>query len=204
MLRAPIPLDAALTVDVAGPRATLRQDETVLAEAAPGSLDVDPPEPVPYEEALAAGERYPGFTTHPMPTCFGCGGERAPGDGLRLAIGRLGDGRVAAAWQPDDSLLPAGAEVPVIGAEFAWTVLDCTSGWAWDMPGEPALLGTMTGIVDEAPYAGDRCVAVAAVVSREGRKIRTVSALYDADGRVLGRAQSVWVTVDPARFAVTG
>lgn len=200
VLRAPIPLETPLDVVVDGPTVTVWQDGAVLAEATPGELTIDPPDPVSYEDAVRAGERYPGYATHPMPTCFGCGMERTAGDGLRLAVGALGDGRVAAAWRPDTSLLPAGASDEEIAAEFAWTVLDCTSAWAWDFPGEPALLGTMTGIVDEAPYAGDSCVAVASVVSREGRKIHTVSSLYDADGRVLGRAQSVWITVPAARF----
>lgn len=200
VLRAPIPLDTPTLVTSDGGAVTVRLDDRLLAEAMPGELDTDPPEPVGYADAAAAGERYPGLLRHPMPTCFGCGIDRRPGDGVRLAVGPVGDGRVAATWQPDTSLLPPGDDGGPVPAEFAWTVLDCAAAWAWDFAAEPALLGTMTGIVDEAPYAGERCVVVATVLGREGRKIHTASALYDADGRVLGRAQSVWITVDPARI----
>lgn len=200
VLRAPIPLDTPTLVTSDGGAVTVRLDDRLLAEATPGELDTDPPEPVGYADAAAAGERYPGLLRHPMPTCFGCGIDRRPGDGVRLAVGPVGDGRVAATWQPDTSLLAPGDDGGPVPAEFAWTVLDCAAAWAWDFATEPALLGTMTGIVDEAPYAGERCVVVATVLGREGRKIHTASALYDADGRVLGRAQSVWITVDPARI----
>lgn len=201
-LRSPVPLDTPLTATVTAGRAVLHGDVGLLAEAGHAELDADPLEPVPYADALAAGERYPGNARHPMPHCFGCGVRREAGDGLRLAIGPVGDGRVAAAWVPDASLARPGAatgEGPV-GQEFVWTALDCTSAWTWDFAAEPALLGTMTGIVDDAPYVHDRCVAVGGIVGREGRKIRTASTLYDEDGRVLGRAQSVWITVDPSRL----
>lgn len=199
-LRTPVPLDTPLSVNVVSDVVTLRLDGAIVAEAWPAELDTDPLEPVTYEEALAAGEHFPGYTRHPMPNCFGCGVDRAPADGLRLAVGPVGDGRVAAAWEPGASLLPAGVDTDEIAPEFAWTVLDCTAGWSWDIAGEPALLGTMTAIVDEAPYVGDRCVAVGGLLRREGRKLYTASSLYDADGRVLGRAQSVWITVEPGRF----
>jgi hypothetical protein len=34
----------------------------------------------------------------------------------------------------------------------------------------------------------------------EGRKTFTASTLHDADGRIVGRAEHVWVAVDPALF----
>jgi hypothetical protein len=33
-----------------------------------------------------------------------------------------------------------------------------------------------------------------------GRKLRTASTLYDADGRVVATAEHTWITVDPAVF----
>lgn len=201
VLRSPVSLDVPLDLTVDGDDVTLYEDGSLVAEAEPGELDTDPLEPVTYSGAIAAGERFADRAVdHPMPTCFGCGTERTAGDGLCLAIGPVADDRVATAWVPDPSLLPPGAQEGPIAPEIVWTVLDCTAAWAWDFPAEPALLGTMTGVVDEAPYVGDRCVAVATVTGREGRKIRTATCLYDADGRVLGRAQSVWITVDRSRL----
>lgn len=203
VLRSPVPLDTPLDVTVTGDDVIVELGGGRVAEARPGELDTDPLEPVSYADAVAARERFAGTERHPMPTCFGCGPARAEGDGLRIAPGAVGDGRVATSWTPDESLLAESDESGVIPAEFAWTVLDCTAGWAWDFGAEAALLGTVTGIVDEAPYAGDRCVAVAGVLGREGRKVRTASTLYDSDGRVLGRAQSIWIVVEPERFAAT-
>lgn len=203
VLRCPVPLDTPLDVTADGEDVTVELDGVRIAEARPGELDTDPLEPVSYADAAAARERFAGNVRHSMPTCFGCGTARDEGDGLRIAPGAVGEGRVATSWVPDESLLPAGDESGVVPAEFAWTVLDCTAGWAWDFGAEAALLGTMTGVVDEAPYAGDKCVAVAGILGREGRKVRTASTLYDSDGRVLGRAQSIWVVVEPERFAAT-
>lgn len=204
VLRSPVPLDTPLDVTVDDDHVTVDLDGVRIAEARPGELDTDPLEPVSYADAVAARERFGGRDRHPMPTCFGCGPARAEGDGLLIAPGAVDDGRVATSWVPDDSLLAGDGDTSgVIPAEFAWTVLDCTAGWAWDFGSEAALLGTVTGIVDEAPYAGDKCVAVAGILGREGRKVRTASTLYDSDGRVLGRAQSIWVVVEPERFAAT-
>ena len=36
---------------------------------------------------------------------------------------------------------------------------------------------------------------------RDGRKTFSSSTLYDADGRVVGTAEHLWVAVDPADFA---
>lgn len=194
VLKAPVPLETPLDLTVAGDHVTLRRGGDVIAEASPGELDADPLEPVPYSDAVAAGERFPGHAAHPTPGCFGCGVDRTPGDGLRLEVGDVGAGKVAGAWRPDESLLPASAEGEEIPQEFAWTILDCAAAWAFDVAAEPALLGTVTAIVDEAPFVGDRCVVVASVLGRERRKVYTASSLYDADGRILGRAQSIWVT----------
>ena len=35
----------------------------------------------------------------------------------------------------------------------------------------------------------------------DGRKTFTASTLHDSDGRVVARAEHVWVAVDPAAFA---
>jgi hypothetical protein len=35
---------------------------------------------------------------------------------------------------------------------------------------------------------------------QDGRKTFTASTLYDPDGRIVGRAEHVWVAVDPELF----
>ena len=42
---------------------------------------------------------------------------------------------------------------------------------------------------------------VGAGIGREGRKSWTTATMYDADGRVVGSAEHLWIAVDPAEFA---
>ena len=57
------------------------------------------------------------------------------------------------------------------------------------------VLGRMTAAVDALPQAGDPCVVMGRWLGAERRKTFTASTLYDADGRVLGRAQATWITL---------
>ena len=47
---------------------------------------------------------------------------------------------------------------------------------------------------------GEEHVVVGLACGREGRKTFTASTLYDADGRVVARAEHVWVAIDPSAF----
>ncbi|MEZ5194118.1 MAG: hypothetical protein R2734_17635 [Nocardioides sp.] len=132
-----------------------------------------------------------------------------PGDGLRIFPGRLAGGeadRAAATWTPHPSLAvgtpanePARTSLPV-----AWAALDCIGGWAGDDVGErPMVLGRMTALLDAAPVVGETHVVVGQRLGAEGRKTFTAAILYTADGRVVGRAEHVWFTVDPADFTAS-
>lgn len=48
---------------------------------------------VSFATAVEASRTYQGFVRHPFPTCFVCGPQREPDDGLRVFPGRLADGR---------------------------------------------------------------------------------------------------------------
>jgi hypothetical protein len=146
--------------------------------------------PVSYEEALEAAEKYRAAERHPFPGCFVCGPVREPGDGLRLAPGPVGEGTVAAPWTP--------REVPE--PELMWAVLDCPGGLALGQDDRVVVLGTMTAQVTELPEAGEQCVVMGLARSREGRKGHAATAAYGADGRLLGRAEQIWIEVDPALF----
>ncbi|MEV4259581.1 hypothetical protein AB0J52_41025, partial [Spirillospora sp. NPDC049652] len=58
----------------------------------------------------------------------------------------------------------------------------------------------MTARVHDLPEAGEPCVAVGVARSRQGRKMFAGSAVYGADGRLIGRAEQIWIEVDPERF----
>ncbi|GGU05783.1 hypothetical protein [Actinomadura citrea] len=192
-LRRPPPLDTELRVtveDERGHSARLWDGDRLVAEALAGAIVVPPIAAVPFEEALTAAEKYRTAENHPFPGCFVCGPEREPGDGLRLEPGPVSEGTVAAPWIPE--------RVPE--RELVWAALDCPGGWSFDVAGRPAVLGTMTAQVMDVPEAGERCVVMGLARSREGRKMHAATALYGADGRLLGRAEQIWIEVDPETF----
>ena len=195
-LRRPPPLDTELRVTVEDERglsARLWHGEALIAEALAGAIVVPPAPAVPYEAAVEAARGYLGVDDHPFPRCFVCGTDREPGDGLRLMPGPVADGTVAAPWTP--------SEEP--GPELVWAALDCPGAWSFAEPGHgrPSVLGTMTAQVTGVPAAGEPCVVMGMARTREGRKTHAATALYGADGRLLGRAEQIWIEVDPARFA---
>lgn len=128
-MRSPPPLDLPLTVErIESGKVRLSDAEMTIAEGRKAELRLDIPDPPTFEEAKSAAERYPGFETHPFPTCFGCGHERTEGDGLRIFSGPVnGSDVMAAPWFPDPSL---AGETGRVRTEFLWAALDCPAGWA--------------------------------------------------------------------------
>jgi hypothetical protein len=190
-LRTPPPLDTAMSVVSDGDGLVrLLDGPTVVADASRSRLDVDPVEPVEAARARAAHEHYAGLRTHPFPECFVCGPQRDAGDALALYPGRLGDGRTACVWSVTHEL--AGRP------EIVWAALDCPGGWSAEIEGRPMVLGRMTGLVVDVPSSGEECVVMGRLLGEEGRKTWTSSTVYGSDGREIGRAHAVWITVASA------
>jgi hypothetical protein len=199
-LRQPPPLESSMLVSAEGDVLSASFGGAVIATAEPGELVADQVPPVPFATARAAQASYAGLVGHPFPGCFVCGPDRPPGGpegGLGLRPGQVGDygpdgdGWVATTWVPDPTLLVDGR----IPAAIVWAALDCPGGWANDLVDRPMVLGRMTASVDAVPVAGDRCVVVGRRVGLDGRKAFTASTAYDADGRVLGHAESTWIAI---------
>lgn len=201
-LRRPPPLDTPMPVAVHDGRIEAAHGEHVVAHAAVVDAEVTVVEPVSAAQAREAEAAYAGHGFHPFPTCFACGTGREPGDGLRIFPGLVGDGqgssRTAATWTPDASVATAAgwASLPV-----TWAALDCVGGWAGDLEERLMVLAQMTARVDALPAVGEEHVVVGRKRGTEGRKTWTASTLYDADGRVVARADHTWVAVNPADFA---
>ena len=179
-LRRPPPLDVDLRVETSGGTAALYDGDVLVAEADPSSLELDVGPPVSVEEAAAT--TYAGLVAHPYPTCFVCGTERP--DGLGLRPGRLGDGRVAGVWTPEQ-------DDPVL----VWAVLDCPGGWSVDPPGRPMVLGRMVLERRAAVRPGEPHVVVGWTTGEQGRRTTTGTALQTAGGDVLAVAQGTWFRV---------
>jgi hypothetical protein len=183
-LRSPPPLGRPLQVESADGRVRVSDGERLVAEAASTEVELELPPPPAYDEAERASARYPGFAEHAFPTCFVCGPEREPGDGLRIFAGPLGDGRVASPWVVPDEVEPA----------FVWAALDCPGAIAVGFPdrGE-TLLGRFAARIDELPEARERCVVVGWPLGEEDRKLFAGTALYGEGGRPLARARATWI-----------
>lgn len=173
----------------------------LVAEATGGQFEHPLVPAVSLNDASAAEASYAGRHDHPFPSCFVCGTDRRTGDGLLLRPGPIAPGRTACLWRPDASL--ADAADPLRAApEFSWAALDCPGGWASDLLARPLVLGRMTCLVDRLAEVGRTYVVTGALLGVEGRKTFTAASLYDEDGHLFGRAEHVWIAVDPATFSL--
>jgi len=89
-LRSPPPLDLPLRIE-RGESGEVRlvDDDVIIAEGRKAELHLEIPGPTTFEAATMAARAYPGFESHPFPSCFGCGHARTEGDGLRIFPGPL-------------------------------------------------------------------------------------------------------------------
>jgi hypothetical protein len=192
-LRRPPPLEKPLEVEVENGGGSLLDGNELVAAARAAEVDVDVPESVSVDDAEAAAERCALLHDHPFPTCFVCGPDRAPGDGLRIFPGPV-DGRliVAAAWTPVDSLAhPDGRVVE----EVVWGALDCPTSFGGALQGEfsTSVLGRLTGRIVGPLEAGRPHVVVAWPIGADGRKWEGGSALFSDSGELKAYARGLWI-----------
>jgi hypothetical protein len=200
VLRARVPLDAALELAVSDGAAVMTDAEGALigrGEAA--VLDIEVPPAPTLEAARQAMARYVAHHERVHPICFTCGPERAEGDGLRVFAGQVEGaavGHVACVWTPHEAFADADGLTP---GEIVWAALDCPGFFAWVVKEgrHGALLGTMTGEVVRRPKAGETCIVSAWPLVRDGRKESAGVALFTAEGELLARGHQVWIVMGP-------
>jgi hypothetical protein len=199
-LRVPPPLEVPLTwEDHPAEVRLVTAGGALIGEATSGTFDDEAPDAPTSEEGEQGLSSYKGFVSHPFDRCFTCGTAREPGDGLRLFTGPVGDGtRTAGTWTVHPAVT---ADDGVLDVPTTWAALDCPGGWAADFTAQTMVLGRMTAEVRRRPAAGETLLASGLLRERDGRKFRTATALHTLDGELLGRAEQVWIEVDPARFA---
>jgi hypothetical protein len=193
-LRKPPPLDTPLAVARREGGVALIHGETVIAEGAPTTVELDAPEAVSQAEAGKATRAYAGFERHIFPQCFVCGPERDEGDGVRIFPGWV-DGRklVAAPWTPHPSLSREGGHVR---PEFLWAALDCPGAWSlFDEAGfeRAIVLGRLAARLLAPVRTGERCVVVGWPLGEDGRKMYAGTALFGEDGDLRAFARATWV-----------
>lgn len=201
-LRIPPPLDVALSWEH-GVRhdgeivRLLTAGGAVVGSASPAEFARDAPVAPTRAEAENGLADYQGFGHHPFDHCFTCGTARAEGDGLRLFTGPIGDRRTAGTWTPHTAF---GGPDGLLDVPTTWAALDCPGGWAADFTKQVMVLGRMTAQVVRPPRAGEQHVAVGELLVREGRKFVTDTALYTADGELLGRSEQIWIEIAADAF----
>ena len=168
----------------------VRHGDDVIAHGRPGELDLTPPTPPPYVEAVEASRHYFGFKEHIFPGCFVCGTARERGEGLRIFAGEVqGRKLVAAPWVPEPFLDRGDSKVK---PEFMTAALDCP-GYAAVKPGASMVLGEITAHIDRCVYVGEPCTVVGWAIASEGRRHTAGTAVFDHDGVLCALAQAIWV-----------
>ena len=184
-LRRPVPLGTTLELERHDDgHVTLHDGELLIAEADPAlPLDIEPPYRPTVEEARAAAAQRPGDWPATFDSCWVCSPDRH--DGLGVVFGRLAAHPGATA-----AVLDAGAVSP----EVVWAALDCPSYtpplWGHAMP---SLLASMHAELLEPMPAGEPVAVVGWTLGSEGRKHRSATAILAGDGRVLARAEALWI-----------
>jgi len=195
-LRSPPPLGQALHREQREDGvALLDEGGSLIAEARPAAVDLDVPAAISLEAAVHAAERYPWRDRHPYPTCFVCGPDRDPGDGLGIFPGPIEDGTLyAAPWTPAAEFATDDGSVR---EEFVWAALDCPGGIVTDLLGDVGriLLGRLAADLRRPVAAGHPHVIQAWPLGRDGRKLRTATALFTARGELLATASALWIEV---------
>jgi hypothetical protein len=193
-LRLPPPVGKPLEVVRDGARVELRDGPHLVAEGEPGELRLDVPDPVTPDQAAAASAAGHDHwcAHHPFPTCFTCGPDRDPGDGMRLFPGELEGGRFAVDWTPDASLDDGSGDVR---PECVWAALDCpTSAPVANFATGPAMvLARLTARLGCPVLVGERHAIVAWPLEIDGRKHHAACALFDSSGRLICASQALWI-----------
>lgn len=185
-LRQPPPLATPLREEAQGDQINVyAPDGSLVAEATPAEVPANELVPISYLEAVEASVSYPGFISHPFPTCFVCGPLREHGDGLRLFPGRVIEGTTATPWR-----VPAD-----VSAEMVWASLDCPGGWSVGIETRPYVLGRITAHLASLPSPGNDCVVVGQLLSGVGRKAEVATTLFGPDASVLATARATWVAM---------
>jgi len=195
-LKSPPPLETPLKFSKTEEGHVLLHDgNRLIAEARPTHLDFDVPPPPNMAEALSASKNYAGYQSHPFPTCFVCGPQRHPGDGLNIFPGPLKKThQVTAPWVPDASLCNNTGK---ISPEFIWAALDCPGAFAAiDGPLPKIVLGTLSAEIVQGLKPGEPCIVVGWKIAQEGRKFISGTALYNSSSKWIARAKATWISLE--------
>ncbi|WP_262692547.1 hypothetical protein [Kordiimonas aestuarii] len=203
-LKAPPPLDIDLALSKSGDGSVLMQGDVVLGVAKPATLDLEVPAfPTPLTlggNPVDAPGRPKKF--EPFETCFVCGHERTHPDGLCIHAKMVEGvpGMVAAKWLLDESYAGADGNLSDV---MLWAALDCPGYFAC-AAGEAALLGRLTAEITGKLKAEGEATVIGWDLGASGRKRRCGTAVLDAGGNLIAKAEGLWIVVDADRLKAEG
>jgi hypothetical protein len=192
-LHVPPPLETDFSIQAADDGSvTMYDGDTLVGTAVAAEFELDCPPAPTLQQAMEARHRSALFHTHPLPSCFVCGTERTPEDGLCLHPGPVDDWNLLACeWQPTADLLDDQGNVR---EEIIWSALDCP-GYNACYGEQPAmaLLGELTSkILTDIP-GNDSLIVYCWPLGREGRKGWGGTAIANQSGDVLAYSRSLWI-----------
>lgn len=194
-LQKPPPLGRELTFSRNSVLEMIDAELGVIASAKSGQLGNEIARFVEPERITAARSTFP-EDDHPFPRCFTCGTARHLGDGLQIYSPFLGDGVAAGIWRPHESFFIRG-EVPI---PIMWAAMDCPGYWAAGPEAQPAVLGRMTGEVLRKVEPNEDYISVGQLLAKAGRKISSLTAIFDLTGELVARSEQTWIEIDRAAF----
>lgn len=190
-LRKPIPLSIQMDIEIDGDLVQLTNAESLIASVKPGNIDFKAPTAPDYQKAVEASKNFIGFKNHPFPTCFVCGTDRKPHDGLCIFPGHTEDkSMVAAPWEPSPTL---GDSQGNVRNEFIWSALDCPGAFAIAENGKQRLLGRMTVLNKKSIQVNEKCVIIGWFKENDGRKNYTGTAIYSESKGLCAVGHSIWI-----------
>lgn len=194
-LRRPVPLGVPLDLERHDDgHVTLHDGDTLLAEGEPAlPLDFEPPYRPSVAEAREAARV--GWGVHPemFARCYVCATPHDRHDGLGVHFGAL-----PSHPEMTGALLIADATVPnregLVDPEIVWAALDCPS-YTPDLwqGARPSLLARLTAEVLEPVALAEPVVVTGWSLGADGRKHHSATAMLGADGRIIARAQALWI-----------
>lgn len=191
-LRQPPPLERPMQLNVQTDNAVLMHQDILVAEAKVTDFQLTIPPVVSYAETITAIQKSKTYDAVLLPNCFVCGSARKKGDGLCIYPGNVGPQKVAAPWIPYENL---GDEFGNVKTPFIWSALDCPGAWAIQESSQFYLLGRMAAKEVQPIKINETYTVMGWVLSTEGRKTWTGTAIYDKAGKVCAFAKATWISV---------
>lgn len=210
-LLSPTPVETSIVIESEkGQKGSIYDDSKKVLATLQSISDEDFPEyklPIvpDLDETKKISAFYPGFTTHPFPTCFVCGPKRELNDGMRIFVGaapkQVGfDNLMVGHWLPDETVV---SEDDTVRDAAIWGALDCPGGFSavLDKP-KLIVLSKIRGKIIKPAKIGDDYTVMSWRLQKMSRAFKVMTAIFRSDTKELfAIAESLWLA--PRNWDIT-